>query len=113
LQIGQIAQGINSYHAAYSSYPVSSGVMSTATAAKDDFTYGGTALANILGPGNWATNNSEVIAILMDLENDGSGNPTVNKGHLKNPQQHKLLNATMVSDLTLPGVGPDLVYRDP
>ena len=113
MQSAQIAQAINSYRSAYNSYPVSSAVINAATAAKDDYTYGGAVLPNILGPGNWATNNSEVIAILMDLENDGFGNPTVNKGHLKNPQQHKLLDATMVSDPALPGVGPDLVYRDP
>jgi type II secretory pathway pseudopilin PulG len=112
-EMAGLVQAVHAYRAAYNSYPVSSGVISAATAARDDFTYGGTALAGILGPGNWSTNNSEVIAILMDLENDGYGNPTVNKGHLKNPQQHKFLDATMVSDPTLPGVGPDLVYRDP
>jgi hypothetical protein len=32
-----------------------------------------------------------------------------NAGHLKNPNQLKLLAAKMVSDTKSPGVGPDLV----
>jgi hypothetical protein len=49
----------------------------------------------------------------MDITNYSSGAPTVDNGHQKNPQQTKFLNAQMVNDQTLPGVGPDLVYRDP
>ena len=37
----------------------------------------------------------------------------VNANHQKNPQQTVFLNAKMVSNTNLPGVGPDLVYRDP
>jgi hypothetical protein len=37
----------------------------------------------------------------------------VDYNHVKNPQQTIFLNAKQVSDPTLPGVGPDLVYRDP
>jgi hypothetical protein len=39
--------------------------------------------------------------------------PTANAGYQKNPQQTKFLNASMASDTNSPGVGPDLVYRDP
>jgi hypothetical protein len=54
------------------------------------------------------------MAILMDYTNyTGTGLPTINLGHVKNTQQTKFLTATMVSDPTRPGVGPDLVYRDP
>ncbi len=50
----------------------------------------------------------------MDMQTyPGSGAPTINNNHVKNPKQTKFLNATMTSDPTLPGVGPDLVYRDP
>jgi prepilin-type N-terminal cleavage/methylation domain-containing protein len=112
-QIAQMVQAINSYHSQYSIYPVSSDAVSTAAATGGDFTYGGTALANALGPGSWTTANSEVIAILMDLENDGFGKPTINNGHVKNTQRIKLLPAKMVSNANEPGVGPDLVYRDP
>ena len=49
----------------------------------------------------------------MDITNYPTGGPTANMNHSKNTQQRVFLPATMVSDATLPGVGPDLVYRDP
>ena len=69
--------------------------------------------SNLLNPVpvTYNTNNSEVIAILMDITNTTV--TAVNPNHQKNPQQTVFLNAKMVSDPNLPGVGPDLVYRDP
>jgi prepilin-type N-terminal cleavage/methylation domain-containing protein len=137
LEISQVAQAIQSYYATYSRYPVSSDTMNAATTANggpEDFTYGTTNVIGFKGPliqnnplvMKWNTNNSEVIAILMDLEyypSDPSGTtplgyypkgtPTCNVGHVLNPKQIKFLDARMVGDTTLPGVGPDLVYRDP
>src|SRR5262249_20164888 len=67
-----------------------------------------------LGSGLWSTNNSEVISILLDMEAFPNGTGfTVNAQHVKNSQQIKFLNARMTDDPTRPGVGPDLVYRDP
>ena len=60
--------------------------------------------------------NAEVIAILMDITNyPGNGTPTINTNHVKNPQQTVFLNAQMSGDNPElpPGVGTDLVYRDP
>jgi prepilin-type N-terminal cleavage/methylation domain-containing protein len=108
IQAGQIVQAVHSYHSTYSRYPVSLPSVTT-----NDLTCGGPALAAILGPGPWTNSHAEVIAILMDLETDGYGKPTLNQGHVKNPQRIKYLNAKLVSDTVLPGVGPDLVYRDP
>jgi len=62
---------------------------------------------------NYFTNNCDVIAILMDITTYTNGAPTANDRHQKNPQQTIFLNAKMGSDPTLPGVGPDLNYRDP
>ena len=110
-EISQIANAITHYDATYSRYPT----MQSA-GAPIDFTYG-TALTNALGmttPAAWLSNNDEVIAILMDIEKYPlNGNPTCNLGHVKNTQQIKFLNATMVGDTNSPGVGSDLVYRDP
>jgi prepilin-type N-terminal cleavage/methylation domain-containing protein len=107
LEAQGIATAIEGYDSAYGRFPVSSGVQSAA--GTGDFTYGGSLFSGI-----YATNNSEVIATLMDYTNypNGSG-ATLNNGHVKNPQQTKFLNAAMSGDPTLPGVGPDLVYRDP
>ncbi len=118
LEIEQLKQAITSYHSQYSRYPVSAGVMTTATTAGDDFTYG--AIINnvkiptsINSPNN-VTNNDEVIAILMDLQNYPTNNAaTANLNHVKNPQQIKFLNAKTVDNVAFPGVGLDLVYRDP
>jgi prepilin-type N-terminal cleavage/methylation domain-containing protein len=108
LEISDLVNAINRYDATYSRYPTAQ------NAGTNDFTYyGGTPLDAVLNPSP-GTNNSEVIAILMDLERYPSGTSnTVNFGHAKNSQQIRFLNAQMVDTTNLPGVGPDLVYRDP
>jgi hypothetical protein len=65
-------------------------------------------------PGNYQTNNSEVMAILLDMEYwpNSSGQPTYNLSHVKNPQRTKYLNATMAGNLTSAGIGQDGIYRD-
>jgi len=116
LEISDLVNAITRYDTTYSRYP------SMQNPGTGDFTYaGGSPLDNYLntgqpfmGTGVWNTNNSEVIAILMDIDKyPTTGAPTCNAGHVKNSQQTKFLNAQMVSDPALPGVGPDLVYRDP
>ncbi len=134
LEISQITTAINSYESTYSRLPVSSEAMNAAAKAQpaEDFTFG---TINTINPktstegfrspsGNqtirspnvaYQTNNSEVVAILMDRETLPN-NPaihTVNFGHVKNPQRQVFLNANMTSDPKSSGVGPDLVYRDP
>jgi prepilin-type N-terminal cleavage/methylation domain-containing protein len=124
LEIGQLVTAIKGYEAAYNRFPVSSNAMNAAAANSDDYTY---ELPFLQKPPNsltgvfptYQTDNSEVISILMDLETyppstlPSNGKPTVNFGHLKNPQRSAFLNATRVGDIITPGVGPDLVYRDP
>jgi prepilin-type N-terminal cleavage/methylation domain-containing protein len=115
MQIGQIVNAIQGYESAYNRFPVSSNAMADAASLSDDYTYG-------MGPDNlnfprkhtYVTNNSEVISILMDQERYPlNGLPTVNVGHVKNPQRQPFLNATVLSGTNVPGVGADLVYRDP
>src|SRR5207253_1971801 len=65
-----------------------------------------------LGSG-FQANNSEVIAVLLDLEKFGNGTPTINLGHVKNPQHNVYLHASLVGSTTSPGVGLDGVFRDP
>ena len=110
-EITDIVTAIQAYDSAYGQFPISTGVRNLAGA--QDFTYGDALLTAALGPGSYGANNSEVMAILMDIPNYPTGAPTANVNHSKNTQQRPLLNASMVSDATLPGVGPDLVYRDP
>ena len=122
LQIRDLIQQIQNYDSAYSRMPVSGPVQALAiNTYQGQFTYGGSVLAPYVPPygpkpipADFVTNNSEVIAILMDITNypDGSG-PTANVNHQKNPQQTVFLDAKQVADTNSPGVGPDLVYRDP
>jgi prepilin-type N-terminal cleavage/methylation domain-containing protein len=121
LQIQDIVTAIQNYNSAYSRFPISPAAQAAASLTDGEFTYGGI-YTNASGgiwpnpiPANYQANNSDVIAILMDYTNypDGSG-WTVNTNYQKNPQRTIFLNAKMVADTnTWPGVGPDLVYRDP
>jgi len=123
LEVQDIATAIQHYDSTYGRFPVSSGVQ--AAAGTNDFTYGGSVLgaftsAQLGGAQNYTTNNSEVIAILMDITTyPSNGTPTANFNHQKNPQQTIFLNAKMSGwdpsqpGTPQPGVGNDLVYRDP
>jgi prepilin-type N-terminal cleavage/methylation domain-containing protein len=124
LEAQSIATAIEGYDSAYGRFPVSGNVQNQASLnaqanLNPDFTYGGTFQKPdgtpyiVQSPGLFLTN-SEVIAILMDFTNyPNSSGSTINTNHQKNPQQTKFLNATMVGDTSSPGVGTDLVYRDP
>ncbi len=117
IEMQQIITAIEKYDTDYGRFPVSAGVQAAAGAG--DFTYGGSLFLSQVVPSVpaaslYTTNNSEVIAILMNLTDypNGSG-PTPNVNYQKNPHKTIFLNAPMVGDNTLPGVGTDLVYRDP
>jgi prepilin-type N-terminal cleavage/methylation domain-containing protein len=121
MEISQIVTAIQGYESAYNRFPVSSNAMAAAAQLSEDYTYeipflktNAPGLPGNPPPFNYLTNNSEVISILMDIEKyPKTGLQTVNFGHVKNPQRNAFLNATMVSDTISPGVGVDLVYRDP
>jgi prepilin-type N-terminal cleavage/methylation domain-containing protein len=121
LEMNGIVNAIQQYESAYNTFPVSSNAILAASPTKDDYTYGVDFLRTnnpaFTPPPFYSTlalNNSEVIAILMDQETyPNTGLPTINKGHVKNPQKNPFLNAKRVSDAVSPGVGTDLVYRDP
>jgi hypothetical protein len=66
-------------------------------------------------------NNSELVAILHDLERFNDGTATVNAGHVSNPERHDFLGGVREVDykkrppnpLYKPGgIGPDGVLRD-
>jgi prepilin-type N-terminal cleavage/methylation domain-containing protein len=124
LEAQAIATAIEGYDSAYGRFPVSVAAQNAANNpgpnGNPDFTYGAVFSNSSGGPqsvgtlvfGNILTN-SEVIAILMDITNYPNGGWTANTNHVKNPQQTKFLTAKMSGDTSSPGVGTDLVYRDP
>ncbi len=117
MQIRGLVNAITDYHAKVGRYPVSDTAMKTAIASQQgDFTYGGSSLDGVFGaPGTWSTDNSEVMAILLDREKyPNTGLHTVNLGHVKNTAQYNYLAQVPMSlDTASPGVGQDLIYRDP
>ncbi len=138
LETTRIAAAIHSYESDHSKFPVSSvGAMSASSESgrvKEDYTYGtagvscvgpnGTTAMSagfstpagsplpITAPGNYQTNNAEVMAVLLDKE-DWQGVPTINRDHVKNPHKNQYLNVTMVGDSKSPGIGQDGTFRDP
>ncbi|HWY31536.1 MAG TPA: prepilin-type N-terminal cleavage/methylation domain-containing protein [Candidatus Acidoferrum sp.] len=129
IQVNDIATAIQAYDSAYGRFPVSPAAQAAASAVNGDFTYGGMFQNNLANPAvavgslvnGVPTNNSDVIAILMDYTNFPDpliGGFTVNTNYQKNPQKTGFLNAKMSgwdplsSGTPAPGVGNDLVYRD-
>ena len=121
LEEQDIVTSITHYDSVYGRFPVSNLAQGR---ANPDFTYGGTGhdsggnitwtLGTPTDASGDVSNNCEVIAILMDLTNyPNSSSPTINTNYQKNPQQTIFLNAHMSGDTSSPGVGTDLVYRDP
>jgi prepilin-type N-terminal cleavage/methylation domain-containing protein len=112
VEISQIVGAIQQYDSVYGRFPVSPN--DQALAGTGDFTCGGTGY-DVSGVNPlWTlgvTNNAEVMAILLDTTNTAV--TSVNMNHQKNPQQTIFLNPKMSGDTNSPGVGPDLVYRDP
>ena len=112
VEISQIVGAIQQYDSVYGRFPVTAN--DQALAGTNDFTCGGTGYDATGVNQLWIlgyTNDAEVMAILMDITNTAV--TLANMNHQKNPQQTIFLNAKMAADTNSPGVGPDLVYRDP
>lgn len=140
-----IIGAVNSYQATYSRMPASPRTRSSITDTCPDFTFGtvlragpsatptltdqrGQGLVPIGNTGNsggWQANNSEVVAILRDMDRFVDGTATVNPNHSLNPQKQNFLDSFQDKGYARPptagrptvyaggGVGPDGVLRDP
>lgn len=108
-----LANAIQAYKSEYGRYPIPTNVETAASVRSEDLTCGGSTLNSILESGASTPLNADVVAILMDLSTSPDGTPTVNSNHSLNPKQIKFLNAKFIGDTNSPGVGNDMVYRDP
>jgi prepilin-type N-terminal cleavage/methylation domain-containing protein len=136
-----IIGAINSYSTTYGRLPASKQAQNAITETTPDFTFGtapladGTALVNLRGqnlltllnPGlAYQANNSEVVAILRNLQSFRNGQLPVNWNPAKsnptyslNPQNHDFLDGMKDVDYVKPpigkasGIGPDGIIRDP
>jgi prepilin-type N-terminal cleavage/methylation domain-containing protein len=127
-EIQNLQGAIKQYFATYSRFPTSVRVRKEGvTKFSPDFTFGtydsgpnggleykpngvkaGTSIP--AAASNVMTNNSEVIAILMNIK-DWTGNRV--KGNPENPRGQVFFDPKFANSTTEPGVGPDGVYRDP
>jgi prepilin-type N-terminal cleavage/methylation domain-containing protein len=116
LEIAGLVLGISQYQSLYGVPPLSRSALDSCTRSCPDFTCGtvrtdGTTLGEprVTSTGNsgYQNCNSEVIAILLDLD------AYPNANHLRNPQRHVFLTAKNSSRSDAPGLGPDNVLRDP
>jgi len=129
-EMSAIVSAIEAYDQDYSRFPLTAGEQ--ADVGTNDFTTGfvqnpqtgitwtqSTASAAIPHGGYSYDNNSNTIAILMDLTAYPNGIATANTNHVKNPKQVKYLNAKMSGyDLAndpnpVGGVDKNGIYRDP
>lgn len=129
MEINDLAGAINSYYTTYSRMPASRDTRAALDNPEvtPDYTYGtyynGGWTKNKKGqPSQVQTqglsirdqrNNSEVVAILKDMEHFRNGAPTPNLGHSLNPQKITFLNAKEADGQRPSGIGPDGLYRDP
>jgi prepilin-type N-terminal cleavage/methylation domain-containing protein len=128
MEINDINGAINSYVSTYSRMPVSKDTRDSLKDPDSDFTYG----TYFARTGWWKNkkgvpvqiqtlnvaqkdqkNNSELVAILKDIEYFRDGTPSANVGHALNPQKIAFLGAKETDGPRPPGIGPDGVYRDP
>jgi prepilin-type N-terminal cleavage/methylation domain-containing protein len=120
LQLKDINQAIVQYETDYSRMPMSQKAVKSVNDLNPtrDFTFGYNGLGvNVEAPGDTKLNNSEVMAILMDLETYPNGTATINQGHVKNTRRMKYISPEMSptdenSTPRLGGVGRDGVFRD-
>jgi prepilin-type N-terminal cleavage/methylation domain-containing protein len=112
--VTDIATACAAYESTYSRMPILATNVTWVSPA--DFTYGGIVGGTAIPVGGTvskARTNDQAVAILMDLETYAKdGQPTINSGHVKNPQRNKYLNPKMVNDDSH-GVSSDGVFRDP
>lgn len=134
VEMESIRGAIQQYQATYSRLPSSPLVRDKGlTAGSPDFTYGtahngpagnqapnltnrkGGALPTVVNLGTTIqVSNAELMAILLDVDRrPDTGVPTVNEDHRQNPQKNAFLNAKFNSANSGPGLGTDLLYRDP
>ncbi|MEY2409331.1 MAG: hypothetical protein QOF48_2001 [Verrucomicrobiota bacterium] len=121
-EMAGLESAIKQYEAEYQRPPAFKGAEIRPNLKYPDFTYGtfntgyqpASPGVQILNGDGIDTNNAIIMAILLDREiKDGSGTPIFNEGHSRNPRNLVLFHAKEVSSPSQPGIGPDLVFRDP
>jgi prepilin-type N-terminal cleavage/methylation domain-containing protein len=120
LEMAQITAAIESYESRHGHFPVAPATAGLSTPPNPDLTYGGI-FQTPTGPLSIGTvvsgsviQNDQLVAVLMNFATyPNTTTPSVNANSQANPEKTDYLNAPMSGDTSSPGVGTDLVYRDP
>ena len=125
-ELAIIRTAIEQYESTYNKLPVSPWVRQVLTPEVPDYTFGtrrgpallvdkkGRNLDPVFSDLQQIHPNSELVVILQDRVTWPDGTPTANENHLLNHQRIVFLdNTAQASSIGVPGIGPDLVYRDP
>ena len=124
--VADIQAAITTYETDYSKLPTAKVFRNHLTTdINPDFTYGtidqnrlpltdrnGLPLPRVQNLAGRNASNAQLIVILQDIT-DYEDKQTLNKNHILNHKKIKYLNAESASDNKSPGIGTDLVYRDP
>jgi prepilin-type N-terminal cleavage/methylation domain-containing protein len=111
-EMSNLATAIKAYEAEYNRFPMSKNTETLAMTGSPAVSLNGDVTIGLPPVPGTPGDNSEVIKILLDV--DDSPNPTaVNPKHARNPRNLVTFHGKPASDSTLPGVGPDYIYRDP
>ena len=126
-EIAGIQAAITAYETDYGKLPTAKEFRrNLTTESNPDFTYGtfyqnGLSLTDrngmdlrpaVQNPTGLNASNAQLIVILQDIT-EYNGQQTLNRDHILNHKKIKYLNAETASDNQSPGIGDDLVYRDP
>ena len=117
VEMARIVTAIHDYEALNNRFPISRNAVSSVLSSNEDFTFGGVfktpqGMTTVQAPGSYHADNSEIMAVLLDLDTFGNGQPTVNQGHVLNTQRKVYLPIKFSGDTTSPGLGTDGVLRD-
>jgi prepilin-type N-terminal cleavage/methylation domain-containing protein len=121
-EMANLEAAIKQYESEYNRMPVHkpAELSSAANPTSPDFTFGTVGVAGYAGPVvktgvNAAdeANNSFIMSILLDREKLADGTPTINAAHARNPRNIVLFHAKESTTGLDPGIGSDLVFRDP
>lgn len=119
MQIAQIVTAVQEFEGTTGRFPVSRNAINSLANSGDDFTFGGiykspsTPPWSVQASGSYTADNSEVMAVLLNLEKFGNGSNTINQGQVINTEKRSFLPVKMSGDTSSPGIGLDGVYRDP
>lgn len=108
VDIKNLETAINKYEADYNGRFPAPNIESGA----EDVTYGYATNTAVNGL-QVVANNSNVVAVLLNLETFADGRPTINKGRVFNPRGLTSLPPNPAKDVESGGVGPDGEFRDP